>query len=204
MRLNFNLENIKYLKLEYQTSEKKSAVLKLALREKLENEFIAITKGKNIPNMSLPAPVKIGFVCHDGLYITESRVDKIETIDGSTLFYILNPRTLDYQQNRYYYRIIKEMDCIYTVVDENGTNSYSAVTYDISAGGVSILLQENPISKGECSIVIMHEGHDIKAYLEFVRCEIFEDMYKLSFMFTDIDEQDRKRLLDLCVNNQLN
>jgi len=129
---------------------------------------------------------------------------EIRNEDEYTYFIIENPASLDYQQNREYYRVIVEYDCIYTVDTDMGTESYNAVTYDLSAGGVSIVLDENIISQEEMAIVICMPDRNIKSHLRFIRCERFEDnQYKLSFEFTDLSEKDYEILTNLCVTKQL-
>ena len=201
MKLNFNLEDIKYLKISYFKGDKEE-VIKLALKEKRENEFIAIGPAMDTLAIRTPQKISIGFVCHDGLYTTSANLKEVSAQDGYTYFVIKNPETLDYQQNREYYRILVDYDCIYTVYSDDGTESYSATTYDLSAGGVSIIMEENAISRDECSIVIMIPGGDLKSHLKFMRCDVHEDNYKLSFEFTDLSERDYQRLNELCVNEQ--
>lgn len=202
MQLNFNLEDINYLKMELKIGDKEES-LRLALKEKRENEFIAIATSVDSTNIRIPQKVTLGFVCNDGLYTTNADLKDVITEDDYTYFIIQNPATLDYQQNREYYRVLTEHDCIYTVHSEYDTESYSAVTYDLSAGGVSIVLPENVISKEECSILIMLPDGDLKSHVKFIRCSIYEDVYKLSFEFTDLSERDYDRLQNLCVSKQM-
>ena len=202
MKLNFNLEDINYLKLDYANNEM-TETIKLALKEKRENEFVATFPIIDIDNIKTPQTVSLSFICHDGLYKTTTTLNKVYNEDGFTYFEIKNPETLDYQQNREYYRILAEYDCIYTIDTDNGIESYNAVTYDISAGGVSIVLNENAITKHESAITILMPDGEIRSHLKFIRCEIFEDQFKLSFEFTDLTEKDYARLAELCVHKQL-
>lgn len=203
MKLNFNLEDINYLKLDL-INDRQAEVIKLALKEKRENEFIAMAPIMNIENIETPQKVSLSFICIDGLYKTTTELKSIRNDNEFTYFEIANPTTLDYQQNREYYRILAEHDCIYTVENSNGDiESYNAVTYDISAGGVSIITEENAISKYESALTIMMPDGDIKSHLKFIRCEIFEDQFKLSFEFTDLSEKDYSRLAEMCIQKQL-
>lgn len=202
MKLNFNLEDITYLKIELKIGES-TQVIKLALKEKLENEFVAIAKKMDITGIHTPQKITIGFVSTEGLYTTTTELRNVVEKDDYTYFYIQNPATLDYQQNREYYRVLAEYDCVYTVYSEDGTESYSAVTHDISAGGVSIIMEENAVSRDECAIVIMMPDGDIKSHVKFMRCDALEDNYKLSFEYTDLSERDYQRLSEICVRKQL-
>lgn len=203
MKLNFNLDSISYLKIEYMNNNNLDTI-KLALKEKLENEFIAIAEDGDYKNVETPQKISITFAGNDGVYRTTATLQEIKNQDGTNYFIIENPETLDYQQNREYYRILANYDCIYTIDTGNNIESFNATTYDISAGGVSIITKENIIPTRETQIVIFLQGRDIKAHLKFVRCEAHEDdNYKLSFIFTDLEERDLKLLQDLCIKKQL-
>ena len=203
MKLNFNLDDIKYLRLEYGTDGRDFST-KLALKEKRENDFIAIIPADNEFSLHTPQKVFLTFICDDGLYKTRTTVKEIIKDDEFYNVVIDNPETLDYQQNREYYRILAEYDCIYTVETADGMESFNAVTYDISAGGVSIITTENIVPTRETSLVIFMPDRDLKTHLQFVRCEALENNeYKLSFIFTDLAEKDFEMLSELCVKKQL-
>lgn len=203
MKLNFNLDDIKYLKLEY-TNEGKSFSTKLALKEKRENDFIAIIPKDTDLSTYTPQKGLLSFICEDGLYKTQTNIKEVFADEDFYNIVIDNPATLDYQQNREYYRILAEYDCIYTVETQDGIESFNATTYDISAGGVSIITKENIVPTRETSLVIFMPSRDLKTHLQFIRCEALEnDEYKLSFIFTDLQERDFEMLSDLCVKKQL-
>lgn len=203
MKLNFNLEDIKYLRLEY-NQDGKDVSTKLALKEKRENDFIALIPADNTFSIVPPQKMALTFVCDDGLYKTKVTVKDV--VKDEDYYYIIidNPDTLDYQQNREYYRILVEYECIYTVETSDGIESFNAVTYDISAGGVSIITTENIVPTRETSLVIFMPERDLKTHLQFVRCEALErGEYKLSFIFTDLTDKDFQMLADLCVKKQI-
>ncbi len=203
MQLSFNLENIKYLKLKYKEGGRVKNI-QLALKEKQENNFIAVIDADKVSYTETPQQIAIDFITTDGLYSTETTLKEVKKDDEYAYFVIGNPTSLDYQQNREYYRVISKNDCIYTVDKGGSVESYDTVTYDISAGGVSIIMEEIAISQEETSIVIFTPGRDIKSHLNFVRCEIFDkDKYKLSFEFTDLSDVDYEILHKLCLEQQL-
>ena len=203
MKLNFNIDDIKYLRLEYNQNEKNISV-KLALKEKRENDFVAVLPNDTEFTPHTPQKMALTFVCDDGLYKTFATVKEIFKDETYYNVIIDNPKTLDYQQNREYYRILAEYDCIYTVETADGIESFNAVTYDISAGGVSIITTENIVPTRETSLVIFMPDRDLKTHLQFVRCEALENNeYKLSFVFTDLNERDFQMLSELCVKKQL-
>lgn len=202
MKLSFNLEDINYLKLSYINNNRQETI-KLGLKEKRENNFIAVAELRDITEIIPEQKVSVSFITRDGLYKTETKLQEVYNDENYTYFVIANPDTLDYYQNREYFRVLVEHDCIYSIDEEDEVKSYNATTYDISPGGVSIIMDEIAISTEEAAIVIFAESRDIRSHLKFVRCELYENQYKLSFEFTDLSDGDYKYLSDLCLNNQL-
>lgn len=203
MILNFDLESIKYLKIEFSINDIEYTY-KMALKEKKENSFIAIMPKEENFELSTPTKIALSFICNDGLYKTDALVENVNSDNEYTIIEIQNPKTLDYQQNRAYYRILAEFDCVYTIETENGMESFNATTYDISAGGISIITNENIIPTKETSIIIYTPERSIKSYLKFIRCEAFENAYKLSFIFIDLEEKDIEYLTKICIDKQCN
>ena len=203
MRLSFNLENINYLEITCVVGGKVQ-LLKLAVREKREFDFHAIVPSLGNVRIETPQEVLLKFVCKDGVYKTNTKLKEVIEEGGNTCFVIENPKTLDYQQNREYFRILAEYECVYTVDTEDGIESLEAVTYDISAGGVSIIVDRSLFSTDESSILIMIPERHIRSHLKFVRCEAYENSYKISFEFTDLSKTDFDFLSEMCVDAQLN
>ena len=131
MILNFELENINYLKIEY-TINNTAITKKLALKNKEENYFIAVMPIEENFTIQTPIEASLSIVSPDGLYKTNTIIDEILKDNKNIIFKIKNPKTLDYVQNRKHYRVLAEYDCIYTIETEYGIESFNATTYDIS------------------------------------------------------------------------
>ena len=202
MKLSFNLENINYLELTCVVNSKVQ-VLKLAVKEKREYDFHAVVPNMGSVRVETPQEVLLKFVCKDGVYKTNTTLKEVLDEGENTCFVIENPKSLDYQQNREYFRILAEYECVYTVETEDGVESLEAKTYDISAGGVSIIVNKSVFSTEETSILIMADDRHIRSHLKFIRCEAFDSAYKISFEFTDLAEADFALLSEMCINAQL-
>ena len=200
MQLNFNIDNIRYVELEY---IKGGLEVKQQLTFKEENDTNLIIVGSEIDttNIITPQVVKVSFICNNGLFKTTTTLKNIETIGNNSIFVLDNPKTIDYHQNRENTRVFVAFDCIYTVDTPNGSEAYNATTYDLSASGVSIILQENLITLNEASIVIFMPGGEVKSHIDFTRCERYEeDSFKISFKFNDIAEKDYERIKEFCLS----
>lgn len=203
MEINFNLETIEFIQIEYKDNNENDVKIRLALKEKRENDFIAIAETEDNFYISTPCEITLSLVSNNNLYKTTTILNEVFRSNEYLNFVIQNPETLDFQHNREYYRVPANFDCIYTIDTEDGIESFNAETYDISAGGVSIITEVNVIPTRETSIVIFMPERELKAYLKFVRCDIFEDKYKLSFTFLEIKPNDYEMLEQYCIDKQL-
>ncbi len=117
--------------------------------------------------------------------------------------YLETPESLEYQQNREYFRIPVSYNCVYYVQNNNQPAAFQAQTTDISANGVSIILPVHVFSEDDADIEIMVEERLISAKIRYIRSEKIGDGYKLSFKFTDISGRDRDYISQICIQKQL-
>lgn len=203
MKINFNLETIEFIQIECLNDKGEEQKIRLALKEKRENDFVAITETEEMFCIDTPKEVTLSLVSNNNLYKTTTTLKELYRCNEYLNFIIQNPETLDFQHNREFYRVPAQFDCIYTIDTDEGVESFNAETYDISAGGVSIVTDINVIPTRETSIVIFMPDRELKAYLKFVRCDAFENKYKLSFIFLEIKPQDLEMLEQYCITKQL-
>ena len=203
MKINFNLETIEFIQIECLNDKGEEHKIRLALKEKRENDFVAITETEEIFCIDTPKEVTLSLVSNNNLYKTTTTLKEFYRCNEYLNFVIQNPETLDFQHNREFYRVPAQFDCIYTIDTDEGIESFNAETYDISPGGVSIITNVNIIPTRETSIVIFMPDRELKAYLKFVRCDAFEDKYKLSFFFLEMRPNDLEMLEQYCITKQL-
>lgn len=203
MRFNFNLEDIKYIKLLYKDSDGSPCTVKAAIKRINEKEIMACAKFEDGLTIETPQEITLSIICNDGLYRTKTKLIEIENDEPYTFFTLETPQGLEYQQNREYFRVSANFDCVYFITAPEGIREYRAKTYDISANGVSIILASHIISAGDSKLDMLIEGRIIEAQIRYVRGERVENGYKISFTYTKIAESDRDYISQVCIKKQL-
>jgi len=201
MRFNLKLEDIKYIKILYIDSQNQSNLTKAALKKIDEREILACAKFENGIDIETPQEVVLSLICNDGLYRTKTKLKSVEEDDPYVFLFLETPLGIEYQQNREYFRVKANYECVYKVNDE--TSPIKAKAFDISANGVSILLQNHVINDDLSKLIIKINGRDIETMVRYVRSEKIETDYRVSFAFAKISEQDRDFISQVCIQNQL-
>lgn len=202
MKFNLNLDDIKYIKILYKDIEGSPCTHKAAIKSVNEREILACAKFEDGLRIETPQEVTLSIVCSDGLYRTKTRLKSIDNEEPYTFFALETPQGLEYQQNREYFRVPAQYDCVYTIEDEAGNREYQTQICDISANGVSIFLPVHDISD-EASIEISFNEIKIAARIRYVRSERLEEGYKLSFTYAAISNLDRDFISQICIKKQL-
>lgn len=203
MRFNIDLDNIKYIKILCMDKDDKPCTIKAAIKKINEREIIACAKFDEEFFVATPSDVTLSIVCTDGLYRTKTKLKTVENAEPYLIFALEIPQGLEYQQNREYFRVPVEYDCVYSVRTQDEINRVDAKTIDISANGVSILLPELIISEDESYLEISIEGIDIRSRVQYIRSEKLDKGYKVSFKFTQITNQDKDFISKVCIQKQL-
>ncbi len=203
MRFNIDLDNIKYIKILCFDREEKPCTIKAAIKKINEKEIIACAKFDEEFFVETPSDVTLSIVCTDGLYRTKTKLKTVENAEPYLVFVLEVPQGLEYQQNREYFRVPVEYNCVYSIRTQDEINRVDAKTIDISANGVSILLPELVVSDGESYLEISVEGIDIRSRVQYIRSEKLNNGYKVSFKFTQITNQDKDFISKVCIQKQL-
>jgi len=203
MRFNIDLEDIRYIKILYKDTDGHPCTVKAAIKKFDDKEILACSRVEDKISIKTPQDVTLSIICPDGLYRTKTRLKSIITED-LYIFYVLEPPMgLEYQQNREYFRVQVEYDCVYSLKIDGKIEHYKAKTYDISANGVSIVLPEHLISVEDCYLEILVEGIEIRTKIRYIRSEKTDDGYKLSYTFTQLTNEDRDLISRVCIQKQL-
>lgn len=203
MKFNLSLEDIKYIKILYKDNDGNPSTIKAAMKSVNEKEIIACAKSEDELYIETPQEITLSIICSDGLYRTKTKLKSAENEEPYIFFIIETPQGLEYQQNREYFRVSVEYNCIYKIVTEDKIKEFKTHTIDISANGVSIFLPVHEISTEEASIEIFFDDINIASKIRYVRSEKMENGYKLSFTYTAISNIDRDFISQVCIKKQL-
>lgn len=200
MKFNLNIENIKYIKVLYKDNNGEPSSLKGAIRRVTEREMLICAKFEEGLFAPTPQEITLSIICNDGLYRTKTKLRSIDNEDPYAFLVLDPPQGLEYQQNREYFRVLADYRCDYL---PDGVNRIKASTFDISANGVSIIVDTHLISKTDSELDIAIDGRNIKTKVRYVRSEKVDEGYKISFMFSNISENDRNYISQICIKKQL-
>ena len=203
MRFNLSINDIKYVKILYKDAENNPVLVKAAIKKIDEDEFVACMRVEDNQTIPTPQEITLSIICQEGLYRTKTRLKACEEALPYLCLYMEPPLGLEYQQNREYFRIVAEYNCVYYVNVNEETKNFTAKTCDISANGVSFILPEFVVSEEDSEIEIMVEERLIHAYIHYVRSEKTDEGHRLSFMFTNISTKDRDYISTVCIQKQL-
>ena len=203
MKFNFNLDDIKYIKILYTNGHSGASTIKAAMKKITAHEITACAKYEEDFIVKTPQDITLSVVCNDGLYRTKTKLKSVETEAPYTFFYMEIPAGMEYQQNREYFRIPANYECAYYVNVDGETRSYTTKTCDISANGVSFELAEPVYSEDDAEADIMIEEKLIHAKIKYIRNEKTNNGYKVSFRFAEISQADQDYISKICIQKQL-
>ena len=203
MRFNFNLEDIKYLKMQLKDENGELHLIKLAVRTISDSEITANSKYNEKLKIIMPQEVLITFVCSDGIYSTRTRLKYKRNEDPYMFFVLETPLGLEHIQNREYFRVISRYSCTYYPQIRGEILKYESFTYDISANGVSIILLEDVAPDRDSELVLRINNKQISVLASYVRSEQVDMGYKVSLSFKKISESDRDVISQVCIQTQL-
>lgn len=199
MQFNLKLEDIKYLKITYKDSQESIHTSKAVIKKIDLRELLVCIKYQD--NLKIPTSqdISISIVCKDGLYKTISSLKYVFNEAPYTFLTLECPKNLEYQQNREYFRINTDYNCIYRVYDR----IFQTKIYDLSANGISIFVPEHIIDDSSSEIFMEIDNKKMEIPISYVRSEKVENGYKISFMFKEISENNRDFISQVCIKKQL-
>lgn len=203
MRFNFKLEEIKYIKIIYKDNNGTGCVTKAGIKKFDDREILACGKFENGLNIETPQEIVLSVVCNDGLYRTKTLLKSVENDEPYVFFILETPNGIEYEQNREYFRVPVKYNCIYKVKDNNEIREIAAITYDISANGISIITPNHFISENLSELIINIDGISINTKIKYIRSEKVNEGYRLSFSYVGISELDRDYISQVCIKKQL-
>ena len=203
MKFNLSIENIKYIKILYANAEGNPVSIKAAIKSFDDREMVSCFKHDKELNIKVPQQITLSIICSEGLYRTQTKLKSFSCEEPYTFLFLETPSSLEYQQNREYFRIPAIYNCVYYVKNNNQPATFTTQTVDLSANGVSICLPVHVFSEEDAEIEMMVEERLVCAKIRYVRSEKVDSGYKLSFTFTDISNRDKDFISQICIKTQL-
>lgn len=203
MRFNLDLKDIKYVKLLYNDEFGDVVTIKAALKNITEREVTVCSKFEDGCNIIYPQTVILSIVCNDGLYKTKARLKNVENDEPYSFFYLETPDGVEYQQNREYFRIRENCPCTYTVDNDGDEVVLEGETYDLSANGISIIINSLIVSETPAKLMISMPDKKITTKINYVRSEKLDKGYKVSFSYLGMSNPDRDYISQVCIKKQL-
>ena len=203
MKFDLSKESINYVKINYLDNDNFAHYTKAAVRFIGELEFLASTKSEEALNIPAPQEVELGIACDNGLYKAKTVLKKVEFEDPYILFTMRKPEEMEYQQNREYFRVKLQENINITYVKEEQEHSLSALTYDLSAKGVRIELDNEIDFPEEVILSLFLQNKIIEVKAKYVRTDNDDNIKKASFQFVDLKEPDLDYISQICFKIQL-
>jgi c-di-GMP-binding flagellar brake protein YcgR len=110
---------------------------------------------------------------------------------------------MDYQQNREYFRVKLQESASITYEKNEEQKQISVLTYDISAKGVCIELDEQVDFPEEVILSLFFPDKKIEVKGKYVRTDVEDNIIKASFQFDDIPQADLDYISQICFKKQL-
>ena len=203
MGFDFNKAVINYIQVSYKLSDTTLCTYKAGLHSFDEKTLIVAIKTDEDIKLSKSQELIIDIVCTDGLYKGSTILKYFKRERQYIYLFLTKPLDLRLYQNREYFRVAAQLDCICLIKENGRFNQYSAETLDISANGVCILLNKWISSNDTVTLVLNINNKKLNITANLVRIENFKEKYKASFMYSQILEQDRDSIAQFCIQKQL-
>ena len=203
MKFNLNTENINYVKITYKDKNDFAHCIKAAIRLMNRYELLVCAKFEEKPDIQLPQEVDLGIACDNGLYKTKTLLKKIEEEKEYLIFSMKIPEEMEYQQKREYFRVKLHEDANIIYQSDEQDIKLSSITYDISANGVRIELDEIIDFPENVRLWLFLPQKTIDVEAQYIRSDEEDQIIKASFRFLNISPSDLDYISQLCLQKQL-
>ena len=199
MKFNINIESVNYIKIIYQDNNGFAHCIKAAVNNIKENEIVASTKYDGDLYVKTPQEIELSIACDNGLYKAKTILKSVEG-DKSYMYYrIVPPVEIDYQQKREFFRVKISEDVVITYEDKK----VACETFDISANGIRVVLDEKISFPEEVCLTLYLPSKNVEVGAKYIRTDDEDKILKASFSFVELKESDRDYISQLCLQKQL-
>ena len=203
MKFNLDLDEIKYIKISYKDVLNETHSMKAAIKSVNDREITACTKFEDGLDIETPQEITLSIVNKDGLYKTKTILKSFENDEPYIFFFLSTPNGLEYQQNREYFRVPINLDCVYSVHQYDEVIRINATTINLSANGICINIPNLVVAEQDAYISFSAQNKKIEVKLKYIRSEKTNTGYSASFAFINLSETDRDLISQICIKKQL-
>lgn len=203
MKFNFELEDIKYIKISYKDSFGNTNSIKAAIKNVNNREITACSKFENNLKINTPQEITLSIVSKDGIYKTNTILKSAEEDEPYIFFFLDTPQGFEYEQNREFFRVQININCDYIVKQNDDIIKINSETVNISANGICIKTPSLIISEENTHICFSISDKTIKTNVKYIRSEKTNDGYLVSFSYVNLSEADRDLISQTCIKKQL-
>ena len=204
MKFSLSIENINYLKIGYKDDDDFTHCAKVAIKSLGVREIHATAKFGEGIEVETPQEVELGFACDNGLYKAKSILKYVERCEDDVfLFVVQTPEEVDYYQNREYFRVKLNENATIVCKDGDKNRNYACETHDLSANGVSLILDRNYKIPEDVELIFYLPKKQVRVSAKRVRIDNEDNKYKYSFNFIGLDESDLDYISQICLKKQL-
>lgn len=203
MKFDLDIKKVKYVKILYKDSENFSHYLKTAVKSITSYDVYTFAKKDEWIKIPAPQDVKLNFACEDGLYTADS-VLKYTTYEEPYLYLALKlPQSMEYRQKREFFRV--RMNAQASIIFNSGDEIKKIHTkiYNISASGISILLDKEIKFPEEVLIDIEFLNRTVHVKSKYIRTDSDDDILYTSFNFMNLSVSDMDYISQMCIRKQL-
>lgn len=205
MKFNLKIEDINYIKILYKDRYNFTHYMKAAIKKLEEKYIFSGAKTDKKLNIDTPQEVILSFICDNGLYKSKTKLNFVQYDEKEEyiFFSLITPQDVEYQQNREYYRVEMQENATISYVAENETIKIPAKIHDISANGVRLTLKDAVKFPEDVTLNLFFPTKEIQASATFIRTDEDDNMFKASFHFKNLTNQDLDFISRMCLKKQL-
>ena len=203
MSFNLKVEEIKYIKILYTTTEGEVIKSKAAVKKIDAREIVACEKYQENVFVKTPQEIDLSIIYNDGIYKAKGILKTFENSDPYMFFIIETPQNYEREQKREFFRVNSNYACTLKSNNSDKETSYAVSCINISANGIKVLSKAEFTEKKPFILLIQIKDKTIQTEAKIIRSEKIKNNFEISLTFTKISDKDRDYISQTCLQKQL-
>ena len=203
MKFDLKIESINYVKILYKDDNDFLHCVKASLKTLNEYDIYTCIKKDEWEKVPFPQDITISFACFDGLYKADTTLKYVRYEEPFLYFSIKPPEEVKYQQEREFFRVNINIPAVVSYKIDEFIERIQCKTFDLSANGIKIKLEDEKYFPEEVSIDLYFEKRVIRTNAKYMRTDTEDDIITAAFNFIDLSENDTDYLSQICIRKQI-